>query len=137
MKSNIQDIATIVATVVWSDGEFAEAEKTVVSEVAKAINADVISFVKSVEKLSAEFNGIDEDSINKKLQSASKNIDKKEITGVLAICIQVIMADGFVGHEEVANFLAIAESLGADETDAVLILADAIKGENDIQIDLD
>lgn len=137
MKSKVQDIATIVAAAVWADGEFAEAEKIVVNEIAKAIGEDEKKFTASIEKLSKEFEDKDEDGVNAALESAANNIDDDEVAGVLEIVLQTILADGVLSHDEVENYLAIAECLGVDEADAVLMLADAIKDEEEIEIDLD
>ncbi|MCQ2192839.1 MAG: TerB family tellurite resistance protein [Paludibacteraceae bacterium] len=137
MKTKIEDIATIVAVAVWADGEFAEAEKIVVAEVAKAIDTDEKKFVSTIEKLSKEIEGKDEEAINALLEKAADNVDDEEVAGILEIAIQVLLSDGVLSYDEVSNLLAIAEALGVDEADAVLMLADAVKDEEDIEIDMD
>lgn len=137
MKTKIEDIATIVAAAVWADGEFAEAEQIVVAEVAKAIETDEKKFVASIEKLAKDFNDKSEDDINALLQKAADGVDDDEVAGVLEIALQVILSDGVLSHDEVANYLAIAEALQVDEADAVLMLADAVKDEEEIEIDME
>ncbi|MBQ0030871.1 MAG: TerB family tellurite resistance protein [Paludibacteraceae bacterium] len=135
MKTNIEDIEKIVAVAVWADGEFAEAEKIVVSEVAKAIEADETTFVKNIEKLASEFEN--EDAVNNMLEKAAANVADEDVAGVIAIAIQVILADGTFSHSEAENLLAITDALGADEADVLLLVADALKDEEDIEIDLE
>ena len=49
MKTDIKHIAAIVATAIWADGEYDDAEKVVIEEIAEALELDPVSFAQEVE----------------------------------------------------------------------------------------
>ena len=48
MNTNISNIASIVAATIWADGEYDEAEKITVSEIADALEINENEFVAAV-----------------------------------------------------------------------------------------
>ena len=55
---------------------------------------------------------------------------------LLQAVLQVVIVDGILGEEEVDNILSIASALGIDDARAVLMLADLVKEESELQIEL-
>ena len=126
MKTNIQDIAAIIATTIWADGEYDEAEKVVVEEIADAFELND-SAVAAVEPMN-------EEEVNAYILEHSGEIDDEEAEYVLQAVLQVIVVDGVIGQEEVENFLSIATALGIEDARAVLMLADIVKDEPELEI---
>ena len=48
----------------------------------------------------------------------------------------MVIVDGVLGEEEVGNVLSIASALGVDDARAVLMLADLVKEEPELQVEL-
>ena len=58
-------------------------------------------------------------------------------TGVLLVrlgFLQMLLADGELSRMEVSNLLVVAEALGLDPEDAILLLADMVKSEDELTI---
>lgn len=134
MKTNIQDIAAIIATTIWADGEYDAAEKEVVSEIADAFELNADEFEAAVNSAVAAVEPMNEEEVNAYILEHSGEIDEEEAEYVLQAVLQVITVDGVIGEEEIENFLSIASALGVDDARAVLMLADIVKDEPELEI---
>ena len=63
-------------------------------------------------------------------------MEDEEAEILLQAVLQVVIVDGVLGEEEVENVLSIASALGIDDSRAVLMLADLVKEETELQIEL-
>ena len=54
MKTDIKHIAALVATAIWADGEYDEAEKIAVEEIAEAFELEAAALAQEVEAAIAE-----------------------------------------------------------------------------------
>lgn len=134
MNTDIKHIAAIVATSIWADGEYDEAEKIAVEEIAEAFELDATEFAKEVDAALAEIEPMDEEQVNNYILEHSAEVDDDEAAMLYEAALQIITVDGVVGVEEVDNILAIASALGLDEAQAVLLLADLIREEPEIDL---
>lgn len=134
MNTDIKHIAAIVATSIWADGEYDEAEKIAVEEIAEAFELDAIEFAKEVDAALAEIEPMDEEQVNNYILEHSAEVDDDEAAMLYEAALQIITVDGVVGVEEVDNILAIASALGLDDAQAVLLLADLIREEPEIDL---
>ena len=135
MKTNIQDIAAIIATTIWADGEYDAAEKEVVSEIADAFELNADEFEAAVNSAVAAVEPMNEEEVNAYILEHSGEIDEEEAEYVLQAVLQVITVDGVIGEEEIENFLSIASALGVDDARAVLMLVDIVKDEPELEIE--
>ena len=101
MNTNIKHIAAFAATAIWADGEYNEAEKIVLEEIAEAFE-----------------------------------LNEEEAELIYMAAMQIVLVDGVLSADEVNNLLSIAWTLGIDDDRAVLLLADMVKEEADLQIEL-
>lgn len=134
MNTDIKHIAAIVATSIWADGEYDEAEKIAVEEIAEAFELDATEFAKEVDAALAEIEPMDEEQVNNYILEHSAEVDDDEAAMLYEAALQIITVDGVVGVEEVDNILAIASALGLDDAQAVLLLADLIREEPEIDL---
>lgn len=134
MNTDIKHIAAIVATSIWADGEYDEAEKIAVEEIAEAFELDATEFAKEVDAALAEIEPMDEEQVNNYILEHSAEVDDDEAAMLYEAALQIITVDGVVGVEEVDNILAIASALGLDEAQAFLLLADLIREEPEIDL---
>ena len=134
MKTDIKHIAAVVATAIWADGEYDEAEKIVVEEIAEAFELESAAFTQEVEAALAEIEPMDEEQVNSYILEHSAEVDDDEAEVLYEAALEVITVDGVVGVEEIDNVLAIASALGIDEAKAVLLFADLIREEPEVEL---
>ncbi|MBO5920863.1 MAG: TerB family tellurite resistance protein [Bacteroidaceae bacterium] len=136
MNTEIKHIAALVATAIWADGEYDAAEKIVVAEIADAFEFNADEFAAAVEAELAVVEPMNEEEVNAYILEHSAEVDDEEAEMLLQAVLQVVIVDGILGEEEVDNVLSIASALGIDDARAVLMLADLVKEELELQIEL-
>ena len=136
MNTEIKHIAALVATSIWADGQYDEAEKIVVGEIADAFELDASTFAVAVEEELAVIEPMNEDEVNAYILEHSADVDDDEAEMLLQAVLQVVIVDGILGEEEVDNVLAIASALGINDARAVLMLADLVKEEHELEVEL-
>ena len=134
MKTNIKNLATILATTIWADGEYDEAEKISVEEIAEAFELDVNELLAAVNAEVDAISALDEDKVNEVLLLKAAEVDEEEAELVLQAVLQIATVDGVLCEEEVDNILSIASALGVNEARAVLMLADLVKEEPELEV---
>jgi tellurite resistance protein len=134
MITDIKHIAAIVATSIWADGEYDKAEKIAVEEIADAFELDATEFAKEVEAAIAEIEPMDEEQVNNYILEHSAEVEDEEAAMLYEAVLQIITIDGVVGTEEMENALSIASALGLDEAQAVLLFADLVREEPEIEL---
>lgn len=136
MNTDIKHIAALVATSIWADGEYDAAEKIVVEEIADAFELNAEELAAAVEAELAVIEPMDEEAVEAYILERSAEVDDDEAEMLLQAVLQVVIVDGVLGEEEVENVLSIASALGIDDSRAVLMLADLVKDEPELQIAL-
>jgi tellurite resistance protein len=134
MKTNIKNLATILATTIWADGEYDEAEKISVEEIAEAFELDVNELLAAVNAEVEAISALDEEKVNEVLLQKAAEVDEEEAELVLQAVLQIATVDGVLCEEEVDNILSIASALGVNEARAVLMLADLVKEEPELEV---
>lgn len=134
MKTDIKHIAAIVATAIWADGEYDEAEKIAVEEIAEAFELDAAALAQEVEAALAEIEPMDEEQVNNYILEHSAEVEDDEAAYLYEAVLEIITVDGVVGVEEIDNALAIASALGLDEGQAVLLFADLVREDPEIEL---
>ena len=138
MKTKLEHIATIIAAAVWADGVYDPAEEITVEEIAEALELDEKLFKEAVEKLAKAFDGVTQNQAHAAaLLDAAEAVDDEEIGIVFEAAMQMLLADSELSRAEVSNLLVIAEALGIEEEDAILMLADMVKTEPDLTINME
>ena len=134
MITDIKHIAAVVATSIWADGEYDKAEKIAVEEIADAFELDATEFAKEVEAAIAEIEPMDEEQVNNYILEHSAEVEDEEAAMLYEAVLQIITIDGVVGTDEMENALSIASALGLDEAQAVLLFADLVREEPEIEL---
>lgn len=134
MKTDIKHIAAITATAIWADGEYDEAEKVVVEAISEALELNASEFTQEVEAALAEIEPMDEEQVNSYILEHSAEVEDEEAEILYEAALEVITVDGVVGAEEIENILAIASALGIDEARAVLLFAEIVKEESELEL---
>ena len=137
MKTKLEHIATIIAAAVWADGVYDPAEEITVEEIADALELDEAKFKEAVEKIVKGLEGLSENMTNAALKDAADAVDDEEVGIVFEAAMQMLLADGELSRAEVSNLLVIADALGIETEDAILLLADMVKEEKELTINLE
>lgn len=137
MKASLEALANFVGFVVWADGEYDEAEKEAVMEIAETFNLNQTKFSMTIDVAITRILRMGEDEINEFLLKAAADIDDSEIGHVYEAAMQVAIADGVLSRGEVNNLLAIADALGIETDMAVLLLCDMVKSESELEVETD
>lgn len=135
MKTNIETLAGLLAASIWSDGIYDETERIVLSEIADALEIAEDELAKAVDSKLAEIQDSSEDEVNARLNVWGKAVDASEKLVVFETILQMMLSDGTVAREEVDNLLAVAEIMGIDNTEAVLLLLDMVNSEEDMHVE--
>ena len=136
MKTDIKNIAALVATAIWADGEYDEAEKIAVEEIAEAFELDCAALSAQVDEELKAVEAMSEEEVNNYITDHAGKVAAEEAEYVLQAVLQVVIVDGVLGAEELENVMSIAASLGVNETRAILMLADLVKEEPELEIEL-
>ena len=135
MKTDIKHLAAYAATAIWADGEYDEAEKIALEEIADAFELDYELFVKEVDAALDEIRDKSEEEVDEYLRAHSVEVEDDEAELIYMAALQIVLVDGILGAEEVSNLLSIASTLGMDDEMAVLLLADMVKEEPELTIE--
>lgn len=136
MKTQNKDIAKFVATAIWADGVYDEAEKICLSNIAEALELEEKEFINCVEEELEFIKDKDENLISKLLKETGKNIINEEKWLIFEAVLEIILSDSLLTKEEVTNLLAISDALELNKETAILLLADMVKNEPEINIDV-
>ena len=134
MKTDIKNLAVFLATSIWADGEYNEAEKITLGEIVDALELDKEKLVAETDIALAEIEKMDEDKVNDYLIEIGAEIDEDEAVMVYMAAMQIVTTDGVLSVEEVDNLLSIATALGIDESYAMLLLIDLVKEEPELEV---
>ena len=134
MRTNIKNLAAFLATAIWADGEYDEAEKVALSEIAEALEVNELELVAETEAAQAELDKMDEEEVFQYLINNGAEVDEDEAAQVYLAAMQIVTVDGVLGVEEVDNLLAIASALGLDDSYAMLLLIDLVKEEPELEL---
>ena len=134
MKTNIKNLAAFLATSIWADGEYDEAEKIALSEIAETFELNMADLMAETEAALAEIEKMDEEAVNHYLIENGAEVDDDEAAQVYMAAMQIVTVDGVLGVEEVDNLLSIATALGIDDSYAMLLLIDLVKDEPELEL---
>lgn len=137
MTTDIKTVASFIATAIWADNEYDEAEREAVGEIAEALEFDEQKFSAAVDEAVKELSKMDEYAVNAYLQRAADAVDDEEIGEVFEAALEIVLADNVLSGAEVSELLVMAQALGISEEDAVLMLADMVKEEPELQVDFE
>lgn len=136
MNTNIKHLAAFAATAIWADGEYDEAEKIVLEEIADAFELNENELKAEVEAALKEIENKTEEEVDEYLREHSVEVDDDEAEHIYLAALQIVLVDGVLGAEEVNNLLSIASALGMDDDRAILLLADMVREEEELCIEL-
>lgn len=135
MNTKLTNIAQLIASAIWADGEYDEAEKIAVTEIAEALEFDAAEFNTAIDVEIEKVKALSDEEIGQYVIGAAEGVDEEEAEIVFEAVLQMIISDNVLASAEVSTALAIAEALDIEQETAVLLLADLIKSEPELEIE--
>ena len=134
MKTDIKTIASFIAAAIWADAEYNEAEKEAVKEIAEALEFKEDEFIKCVDGEIAKIKKYSAEKATEYIVEASEKVDDEEIGILMEAVLQVIISDNVLSYDEMTNIMAISDALGVEHQYAILMVADLVKTEPELEI---
>ncbi len=134
MQTPTITLASILAAIIWADGEFSEIERTTLSEVAEALGVPEKELNMNVTAALVELKNMDEQKATDYAVKHAAKVNAEETGEVFQALLQMSLCDNVLTYNEVHNLLALAEALDIDQDAAVLMLCDVVKSEPELEV---
>jgi uncharacterized tellurite resistance protein B-like protein len=134
MKTPTITLASVLASIIWADGEFSEVERTTIGEIAEALGIAEKELSMNVTAALVELKNMDEDKATDYAVKHAAKVADDETGEVFQAILQMALCDNVLTYNEVHNLLALAEALDIDHDAAVLMLCDLVKSEPELEV---
>lgn len=127
-------LGSIIAAIIWADGDYSEIERETVGEIADALGIPEKELHMNVTAALVELKNMNEaDATNFAVKHAAK-VDDEETGEVYQALMQMALCDNVLTYGEVHNLMALAEALDIDQEAAILMLCDLVKSEPELEV---
>ncbi|MBD5281851.1 MAG: TerB family tellurite resistance protein [Bacteroides sp.] len=134
MKTPNATIGSLIAAIIWADGEYSEVERTTISEIAEALEIPEKELSMNVTAALVELKNMDENSATDFAVKHSAKVNDEETGEIFQAILQLALCDNVLTYGEVHNILVLAEALDIDQDAAVLMLCDLVKTEPELEV---
>ena len=134
MKTPNATIGSLIAAIIWADGEFSEVERTTISEIAEALEIPEKELSMNVTAALVELKNMDENSATDFAVKHAAKVNDEETGEIFQAILQLALCDNVLTYGEVHNILVLAEALDIDQDAAVLMLCDLVKTEPELEV---
>ncbi len=134
MQTPTITIASILAAIIWADGDFSEIERTTLGEIAEALDIPEKELNMNVTAALVELKNLDEQKATEFAVKHAAKVADEETGEVFQALLQMALCDNMLTFGEVHNILALAEALDIDQDSAVLMLCDLVKSEPELEV---
>ena len=134
MKTPTITLASVLAVIIWADGEFSDVERTTIGEIAEAFDIPEKELNMNITAALVELKNMDEDKATDYAVKHAAKVDDEETGEVFQALMQMALCDNVLTYGEVHNLLALAEALDIDRDAAVLMLCDLVKSEPELEV---
>ena len=134
MQTPTITLASILAAIIWADGDYSEVERTTLSEIAEALEIPEKELTMNVTAALVELKNMDEQKATDYAVKHAAKVNDEETGEVFQSLLQMALCDNVLTYNEVHNLLALAEALDIDQDAAVLMLCDLVKSEPELEV---
>lgn len=134
MKTSNATISSIIAAIIWADGEYSDIERTTVSEIAEALDIPEKELSMNITAALVELKNMEETKATEFAVKHASKVDDEETGEVFQAILQMALCDNVLTYNEVHNLLALAQALDIDQDAAVLMLCDLVKSEPGLEV---
>ncbi|MDE5586330.1 MAG: TerB family tellurite resistance protein [Muribaculaceae bacterium] len=134
MQTPTITLASILAAIIWADGDYSDVERTTLSEIAEALGIPEKELTMNVTAALVELKNLDEQKATDYAVKHAAKVKDEETGEVFQALLQMALCDNVLTYNEVHNLLALAEALDIDQDAAVLMLCDLVKSEPELEV---
>ncbi len=134
MKTQPNTIASILASLIWADGEYSEVERVTAEEIAESFDIPVKDFQKYMTAAMVEVQNLTPEAATTYAVKHAEKVDPEETGEVFQALMQMALCDNVLTFGEVHNLLALAQALDIDQDAAVLMICDLVKTEPELEV---
>ena len=134
MQTTTITLASILAAIIWADGDYSDVERTTLSEIAEALGIPEKELTMNVTAALVELKNLDELKATDFAVKHAAKVNDEETGEVFQALLQMALCDNVLTYNEVHNLLALAEALDIDQDAAVLMLCDLVKSEPELEV---
>ena len=134
MQTPTITLASILAAIIWADGDYSDVERTTLSEIAEALGIPEKELTMNVTAALVELKNLDEQKATDYAVKHAAKVKDEETGEVFQALLQMALCDNVLTYSEVHNLLALAEALDIDQDAAVLMLCDLVKSEPELEV---
>ena len=134
MQTPTITLASILAAIIWADGEYSDVERTTLSEIADALGIPEKELTMNVTAALVELKNMDEEKATEYAVKHAAKVNDEETGEVFQALLQMALCDNVLTFNEVHNLIALAEALDIDQDAAVLMLCDLVKSEPELEV---
>ncbi len=134
MKTQPNTIASILASLIWADGEYSEVERVTSEEIAEAFDIPAKDFQKYMTAAMVEVQNLSPEAATTYAVKHAEKVDPEETGEIFQALMQMALCDNVLTFGEVHNLLALAQALDIDQDAAVLMLCDLVKSEPELEV---
>ena len=134
MKTPNATIGSLIAAIIWADGEYSEVERTTIREIAEALEIPEKELSMNVTAALDELKNMDENSATDFAVKHAAKVNDEETGEIFQAILQLALCDNVLTYGEVHNILVLAEALDIDQDAAVLMLCDLVKTEPELEV---
>ncbi|MDE6179344.1 MAG: TerB family tellurite resistance protein, partial [Duncaniella sp.] len=136
MKTSSATLGSIIAAIVWADGEYSDVEREAVGEIAEALGLTEKELSMNITAALVELKNMDEEKATDFAVKHAAKVDDEETGEVFQALMQMALCDNVLTYGEVHNLLALAEALDIDRDAAVLMLCDLVKSDSELEVSI-
>lgn len=134
MKTPTVTLASVLAAIIWADGEYSDVERTTISEIAETFGIPEKELNMNITAALVELKNMDEEKATDYAVKHAAKVNDEETGEVFQALLQMALCDNVLTYGEVHNLLALAEALDIDQDAAVLMLCDLVKSESELEV---
>lgn len=134
MKTPTITLASVLAAIIWADGEYSDIERTILGEIAEALDVPEKELNMNVTAALVELKNMDEEKATEYAVKHAAKIAKDEASEIYQALLQMALVDNVLTYNEVHNLLVLGEAIGIEQDAAVLMLCDLVKTEPELEV---
>lgn len=134
MKTPDITIASLLAAIIWADGDYSDVERETVGEIADALGINEKALHMNVTAALVELKNLSEEKATAFAVKHAMKVADEDTGEVFQAVMQLALCDNVLTAGEAHNILTVAEALDINREDAVLMLCDMVKTEPELEV---
>lgn len=127
-------LASLLAALIWADGEYSEVERAAVEEIAEALDVNLKELNMNITAALVELKNLDEKAATDYAVKHAAKVADDETGSVYQALMQLALCDNVLTEGEAHNLLTLAEAMDITPAAATLMLCDLVKSEPELEV---